>query len=95
MATFQPPTDNFLALSNFDIDLPATPNNRSAYGLFRHYQNLPRGRNIYRLSDGTYIENDPYDTADVTRTYYGGHVYEINETEVAELTAAGYGAYIS
>lgn len=95
MATFQPPTDNYLSLADFDIELPATPNNKVAFSLFKHYSNLPRGRNIYRLSNGTYTENDPYDMADVTRTYYGGHIYEIDATEVAELTAAGYGAYIS
>lgn len=95
MATFQPPTDKFLDISEFDIDVKGTERGRFAHRLFRHFDNLPRGRNIYRLTDGTYIEDDPYDMADVTRTYYGGHIYEITATEVAELTAAGYGAYIT
>ena len=29
------------------------------------------------------------------RVYRGGYTYEIDATEVAELTAAGYGAYIT
>jgi hypothetical protein len=31
----------------------------------------------------------------VSRVYYGGHNNEVDDNEVAVLTAAGYGAYIS
>jgi hypothetical protein len=31
----------------------------------------------------------------VTKVYYGGHDIEVDATEVASLTAAGYGEYIS
>jgi hypothetical protein len=31
----------------------------------------------------------------VAKVYYGGHNIEVDESEVASLTAAGYGEYIS
>jgi hypothetical protein len=31
----------------------------------------------------------------VIKTYLGGHDIEVDATEVASLTAAGYGAYIT
>jgi hypothetical protein len=95
MPTFQPPTDNFHALSDFDVNLPNSPSVRRAYNLLRHYQALPKGRNIFLLSSGTYTENEPSDMSTVITTYYGGHVYEITDSEAASLTAAGYGSYIS
>lgn len=95
MPTFQPPTDNFHALSDFDVDIPRTPQVRRSYNLLRHYGSLPRGRNVFRLLDGTYTENEPADMALVATTYYGGHVYDITSDEAADLTAAGYGSYIT
>ena len=68
---------------------------RRRHNLFRHYANRPQGRNIYRLNDGSYTENDPSDYSMVSRVYYGGHVYEVTAEEETELTAAGYGAYIT
>ena len=52
-----------------------------------------RAENLYRLSDGTYSINDPRGGA--VRTYLGAHNIFLDDTEVAELTAAGYGAYIT
>jgi len=52
-----------------------------------------RAENLYRLSDGTYSINDPRSGA--VRTYLGAHNIFLDDTEVAELTAAGYGAYIT
>jgi hypothetical protein len=95
MATFTPPTDDFYNLSDFDVDKPWTAERRRAYMFLRHYAALPRGRNVYKLTDGTYIENDPADISDVAITYYGGHQYTVDDTEAAALTAAGYGDYIT
>lgn len=95
MPTFTPPTDNFHALSDFDVNLPNSPSVRRAYNLLRHYGSLPRGRNVFLLANGTYTENEPSDMTNVVTTYYGGHVYDITSDEAASLTAAGYGAYIS
>ena len=95
MATFTPPTDNLFNLADFDVDEPFTAERRLAYSFLRHYAALPRGRNIFKLSDGTYVENEPADNSTVVITYYGGHDHEVDATEAAALTTAGYGAYIT
>ena len=68
---------------------------RLAYMLYRHYTPTARGRNVYKLTDGTYTENEPPDMTTVATIYYGGHATEISSTEAASLTAAGYGDYIT
>jgi hypothetical protein len=50
---------------------------------------------VFKLDDGSYVENEPADMSTVAVTYYGGHDYEVDAAEVASLTAAGYGDYIS
>ena len=95
MAVFRPPTDNFLSLSDIDVRQPWSQNQRFAYRLFRHFESQPRGRNVYKLSDGSYTENEPADYSTVVFTYYGGHDYELDADEQAALVAAGYGAFIS
>jgi hypothetical protein len=62
--------------------------------LFAHMPQGIRAENLYRLSDGSYTINDP-GYGNSTRAYLGGHNIFLDDTEVAELTAAGYGAYIS
>lgn len=95
MPTFTPPTDNFQNFADFDIDTPRTVNNNLAYRLLRHLASGPRGRNVYKLVNGTYVENEPADFSTVAITYQGGHVHEVSETEASSLSAAGYSAYIS
>ena len=94
MSIFRTPTDDFMFLGippkEFD-----SQEARVAYALFRHYDAEPRGRNVFLLNDGTYTENEPNDMSTVVKTYYGGHDNEVDAAEVASLTAAGYGAYIS
>jgi hypothetical protein len=62
--------------------------------LFAHVPPGVRAENLYRLPDGSYTINDPGHGRS-TRAYLGGHNIFLDDTEVAELTAAGYGAYIS
>ena len=62
--------------------------------LMAHIVPQIRAENLYRLSDGTYTINDPRNNSAV-RTYLGAHNIFLDDTEVAELTAAGYGAYIT
>jgi hypothetical protein len=50
---------------------------------------------VYLLNTGTYTENQPGDMTTVAKVYYGGHEIEVDAAEVASLTAAGYGSYIS
>lgn len=74
----------------FAKDYDYTPKER----LMAHITLPIRAENLYRLSDGTYTINDPRGGA-ATRTYLGAHNIFLDDTEVAELTAAGYGAYIT
>lgn len=67
---------------------------RRADRLFSHIPLGVRAENLYRLSDGTYTINDPRDGSAV-REYLGGHNIFLTDEEVSELTAAGYGAYIT
>ena len=68
---------------------------RLANRLAVHYAATPRGRNVFQLTDLSYTENRPSNMSTVIKTYLGGHDIEVNATEVASLTAAGYGAYIT
>lgn len=44
----------------------------------------------------TTVPNPDANRVAAAQAYYlGGHVYEVNDTIAAELTAAGYGAYLS
>lgn len=94
MSIFRPPTDDFVQLA-----LPPKPEasqeERLAYDLFKFFDNDPRGRNVFLLTDGTYTENEPNDIATIRKVYWGGSNNEVSADEVASLTAAGYGAYIS
>ena len=95
MATFIPPTDLLHNFADFDIEIPFTEEQRLAYNHLRHFQANPRGRNIYKLSDGTYVDNEPSDMSTIVITYHGGHEHEVSADEASSLTAAGYGSYIS
>jgi hypothetical protein len=94
MSTFRPPTDDFVILGippkEFD-----SQEVRTAYNLFRHFDPEPRGRNVFLLTNGTYTENEPNDISTIRKVYWGGSENEVTADEVASLTAAGYGAYIS
>lgn len=63
--------------------------------LFSHTPQGVRARNLYKLTDGTYSLTDPRRPERVVKVYYGGHNIFLEDSEVAELTAAGYGAYIT
>ena len=63
--------------------------------LARFLQPGPRGRNVWKLNDGTYTENDPGDETVVEKIYHGGHNNVVDANEKAELVGAGYGDYIS
>ena len=94
MSIFRPPTDDFLVLGippkEFD-----SQEVRLAYSLFRYFDAEPRGRNVFLLTNGTYTENEPNEIATIAKVYWGGTDNEVSADEVASLTAAGYGAYIS
>lgn len=76
--------------------------------LFGYYQPHARGVNVWKLADGSYSQEQPYPlvTPDDVRqgvatvatylsVYYGGHIYEVTETEADALRAAGYSENVS
>lgn len=63
--------------------------------LMRHYSPLPRGQNVWLLVDGTVTTTQPWDPATISRTFHGAMSHPVNATEVAALTAAGYGGNIT
>lgn len=94
MAVFIPPTDDLHFFSDFDIEVPSTEEKRLAYRFLRHFKGNPRGRNVYKLVDGTYVESKPFDISLIEVTYQGGHRHQVSSDEVTSLTEAGYGDYI-
>jgi hypothetical protein len=62
--------------------------------LFSRVPALIRAENLFETTNGDYTINNP-GSADTVKIYYGGHNIFLDDTEVAELTAAGYGAYIT
>lgn len=98
MAIFTPPTDNYVhpvIITDIMGGYRLSQDKRAANDWGRHIAGSPRGRNVYLFLDGTVTENQPSNMALVSRVYYGGHNNEVDDNEVAVLTAAGYGAYIS
>lgn len=86
---FRTPTFDEIALNGFDIDTPRTENVRIADHLLRVFDPLPRGRNVYKLKNGSFTEREPSDE-DIATIYFGGHEYFVSPEEKAELVAAGY-----
>lgn len=83
MATFRPPTD---PLVYFD--------DGSGGGIFSYLSGWPRGRNVFKMTDGSFQENQPGDDSLIAKIYHGGHIHELTAAEEADLIAAGYGDYI-
>lgn len=84
MATFKPPTDPFVYW--------AEPGET---GIFRYMTPGARGRNVFKLTDGSFVEEQPYEDTDIAIIYHGGHVHELTAQEEADLIAAGYGDYVT
>ena len=84
MATFIPPTDNFVYWSEAE-----------ERGIFAHLRPGRRGRNVFKMTDGSFQETEPSDHSLISYTYHGGHVHTVEGQEQADLVAAGYGAFIS
>lgn len=88
MATFTPPTDELVVWADpFD--------RRIDHRLFRFLHPGARGRNVFKLTDNSYTENEPGDRSTVKVTYYGGHSHPVSAAEAALLTAAGYGSNLT
>lgn len=98
MAIFRTPNDNFVTpiLAEFDVSgHRLSQEQRLANRLARHREPTARGRNVFLLNTGAYVESQPSNMSTVVRVYLGGHDIEVDAAEVASLTAAGYGGNIS
>lgn len=84
MATFRPPTDNFVYWAD-----------NGEEGIFSYLKPWPRGRNVFKLVDGSFTEHQPMDQDSIAITYHGGHIHDITADEETDLRAAGYGDYIT
>lgn len=65
--------------------------------LFSRYK-LRRGMSVVKDAEGAYSTvRFPWlgDLLDADTVYLGGHIYDITADEAVELTAAGYGEYIT
>jgi hypothetical protein len=50
---------------------------------------------VFKKTDGSFTENQPFDPAEIAVTYHGGHVHTLTAQEEADLRDAGYGDYIT
>jgi hypothetical protein len=85
MPFFTPPTNDEVFYFGDDI----------GDNLFSQLPATARGVNVYRLTNGEYTENQPSNSEDISKVFYGGHTTEITTTEQAELIAAGYEDFIT
>jgi hypothetical protein len=98
MATFTPPTDDFVVpieIDEFYGSMPLTREQRIGNKLGRHIKASPRGRNLFLLTTGLYTDRQPYDLTTVSKVYYGGHENTITTEEAMSLIDAGYGSYVT
>ena len=83
MSIFRPPTDLFVSWSD-----------ETTEGIFRYLKPFPRGRNVYKMLDGSFSEYQPSDMTKVDKIYHGGHEHTVSGQEETDLIEAGYGDYI-
>jgi hypothetical protein len=67
----------------------------SANRLQRYNRTGVRARNLYELTNGQYTIVDQRDLGQVKKVWLGGRDHFLNDAEVVELTAAGFGASIT
>lgn len=67
----------------------------AANRLGRYDRSGVRARNLYKLKTGEYTIVDQRDLGQVEKLWHGGRLHFLNDAEVAELTAAGFGDSIT
>jgi hypothetical protein len=60
------------------------------YRLWSFYARTLRGKNVYRLTNGTFVEVEPRDLSTVSRVFFGSHNNYVTDAEADALVAAGY-----
>ena len=68
---------------------------RNETGIMAYLAPGRRGRNVFKLTDGSFTEDQPSDMTTVAILYHGGHVHEVSGDELTDLETAGYEDYIS
>jgi hypothetical protein len=84
---FRTPTDDYPWVEFQDFS--------AAKRLFGKVTPGTKGKNIYKLTDGTYTDVDQRDVGAFTKVYLGGHNNFVTQEEKDDLVAAGYGAYVT
>ena len=79
---FTPPTAALVPM--------AVKPNHPGFKLFRHYQNIDAGINVFVVGGVVTTVEPDYEFTTPDRVYLGGHVHEVTEAEAAVLVAAGY-----
>jgi hypothetical protein len=64
-------------------------------GIFSYLAPAPRGKNVFKMLDGSFTEIEPHDYWNIDVIYHGGHSHVLTAAEEADLVAAGYGDYIT
>lgn len=85
---FRPPFDGEFRWAEYG----ATDSTSMFFGRMRPGQ---KASNIYKMVDGTYTTIPSRDYSIVSRVYHGGHENLVTPEEKADLTAAGYGDYVT
>jgi hypothetical protein len=67
----------------------------AANRLGRYDRSGVRARNLYKLKTGEYTIVDQRDLGQVEKLWHGGRLHFLDDAEVAELTAAGFGDSIT
>ena len=83
MATFRPPTDDVVYWAE-----------SYESGIMSYLKPGRRGRNVFKMTDGSFTESQPFDDSLVAHTYHGGHIHPLTAQEETDLRTAGYGDYI-
>jgi hypothetical protein len=83
MPLFRTPTDDLVRYAELN-------GQGLGHRLFRFYKSDPRGRNVFRLVDGSFTENEPNDINEISKVYWGGSENFVTDAEADALVAAGY-----
>ena len=83
MPMFVPPTENAVVYGD-------ALKRGLEWRLWRFYAPTLRGKNVYRLVDGSFVEVQPRDMSLVSRVFFGGHSNYVSDVEADALVAAGY-----
>ena len=82
MPTFIPPTEDAVVYGD---PLRRGPE----YRLWSFYARTLRGKNVYRLTNGTFVEVEPRNLSTVSRVFFGSHNNYVTDAEADALVAAG------